>query len=110
MYVFVHLDVLSEFVDLQHIPASRKERGDVHTRSIQHTTEGRSSCWHSEDGNVTPKRNGTISYRFSHALRAITIKSYDVSYEPRAITLRSDNDFHMPRSVTIKSNNFSPQC
>ncbi len=26
MYVFVHLDVLSEFVDLDHIPAPRKER------------------------------------------------------------------------------------
>ncbi len=96
------------------------------------------SYWEAEVGNVTSKRNGVTCSRFSHALRAIAIKSDNVSYEPRAIALRSDNisyesrvitlrsdnisyepraitlrsnhDFQMPWAITIKSDNFSPQC
>ncbi len=60
----------------------------------------------SEVGNVVSKRNGVTHYRFSHALRAITIKSNNVSCEPRAIAIRSDKDFHMPRAITIKAMNF----
>jgi hypothetical protein len=63
-----------------------------------------------EVGNVTSKRNAVTRYRFSHVIRAITIKSDNVSYESRAITIRSDNGFYKPRAITTKSDNFSPQC
>jgi hypothetical protein len=46
------------------------------------------------------KRNDVTRYRFSHLLRAITIKKNDnVSYEPRAVTIRSNKDFHKPRAI-----------
>ncbi len=52
-----------------------------------------------EVGNVTSRRNSVTRYRYSHAIRAITIKKDTVSYEPRAIAIRSANDFHMPRAL-----------
>jgi hypothetical protein len=55
---------------------------------------------------VTSRPNAVARYRYSHALRAITIESNTVSYEPRALTLRSYNFFHMPRAITIKNDNF----
>jgi hypothetical protein len=58
-----------------------------------------------EVGDVTLKYDGVTRYRFSHVLKAITIKSNNISYEPRAITLRNDNDFNKPRAITITSNN-----
>ncbi len=61
-------------------------------------------------GNITSKHNGVTRYRFSHSLRARTIKSNNVSYEPGEIAIRSKNDFHMPRPITKKSDKFSPQC
>jgi hypothetical protein len=64
----------------------------------------------SEVGNVTSRRNSVTRYRFSHVIRAITIKSDNISYEPRAITVRSGNGFHKLKAITIKSDNFSPQC
>jgi hypothetical protein len=63
--------------------------------------------WEAEVGNVTSKRNGVTCFRFSHALRVITIKSDNVSYEPRAIALRSDNISYEPRVITLRSNNIS---
>ncbi len=59
-----------------------------------------------EVGNVTSKRNGFTSYRFSHDLRTITTKSNNVAYEPRTITIGSENDFHKPRAIPIKIGNF----
>jgi hypothetical protein len=44
-----------------------------------------------EVGNVTSKRNGVTRYRFSNALRAISIRSNNDFYEPRAIIKRGDN-------------------
>jgi hypothetical protein len=43
-------------------------------------------------GNITSKHNDITRYRFSHVIRAVTIKSNNVSYEHRAITVRIYNE------------------
>ncbi len=64
-----------------------KERGTLKKRGGTEEKQGKAkqrgiagkSLTLAAVGNVTSKRNGVTRYRFSHALRAITIKSDNVS-------------------------------
>jgi hypothetical protein len=66
--------------------------------------------YYPEVGNVTSKCKGVTRYRFSHVLRAISIKSDNVSNDPGAVTIKSDNDIHKPWAIIIKSDSFSQPC